>query len=174
MEDLTTSLSGSTGMRDSASLGGGESSCSCYRDHSKREKRLTVATIITWYLLTVTLRLENMQVNGAAGQGRMHSSVKRQLKTTKVIWSRFGDTNLTVTIDYNQSENIRGVQLHSRTELMWSELQQRQVFEGMFLCSVRIVLPGSVFYSLTAQKNIFLSLLNILDNYQLLWSYGAP
>lgn len=59
-----------------------------------------------------------MQVNGAAGQRKMHCSVKRQLKTTKVIWSRFGDTNITVTTDSNQSENIRGVQLHSGTELM--------------------------------------------------------
>lgn len=42
----------------------------------------------------------------------------------------------------------------------------------MCLCSVRIVLPASVFYTLTAQQIVFfLRWLNILDNYQLLWSY---
>lgn len=42
--------------------------------------------------------MENMQVNSAAGQRRIRCCVKRQLKTTKIIWSRFDDTNITVTM----------------------------------------------------------------------------
>lgn len=125
VEDLITNLSGSTGMSDSASLRGKKSPCSHYRDHSEREEASCSHHFITWYLLTVTKTMENMQVNGAAGQRRMHCCVKRQLKTTKIIWSRLDNTNIAVTTDSNRSENVRGVQLCSRIVLIWSDLQQK-------------------------------------------------